>query len=181
MKPKAIVFISARSGSKRLPNKNIRPFGGDPFLVYTVRTAIDSSVFDAVICVSDSELYADVARHYGAEVPFLRSADISGDKSPDIEWVIWVLSSLKQQGREYEVFSILRPTNPFRLRETTRRAWELFAKIPALIHYARSTLAQQSVRCLTRDLRPGRQPRDRLVTSSARIGQYRRRSHHSFC
>ena len=128
MKPKAIAFIPARSGSKRLPNKNIRPLGGHPLLAYTVRAAIDSGVFDAVICVSDSELYADVARHYGAEVPFLRSAEISDDKSPDIEWVIWVLNSLKQQGREYEVFSILRPTNPFRLPETIRRAWELFSQ-----------------------------------------------------
>ena len=128
MKPKAIAFIPARSGSKRLPNKNIRPLGGHPLLAYTVRAAIDSGVFDAVICVSDSELYADVARHYGAEVPFLRSAEISDDKSPDIEWVIWVLNSLKQHGREYEVFSILRPTNPFRLPETIRRAWELFSQ-----------------------------------------------------
>ena len=128
MKPKAIAFIPARSGSKRLPNKNIRPLGGHPLLAYTVRAAIDSGVFDAAICVSDSELYADVARHYGAEVPFLRSAEISDDKSPDIEWVIWVLNSLKQHGREYEVFSILRPTNPFRLPETIRRAWELFSQ-----------------------------------------------------
>ena len=128
MKPKAIAFIPARSGSKRLPNKNIRPLGGHPLLAYTARAAIDSGVFDAVICVSDSELYADVARHYGAEVPFLRSAEISDDKSPDIEWVIWVLNSLKQHGREYEVFSILRPTNPFRLPETIRRAWELFSQ-----------------------------------------------------
>lgn len=130
MKPKAVAFIPARSGSKRVPNKNIKPLGGHPMLAYTVRAAIDSGVFDAVICATDSELYANVACHYGAEVPFLRSAEISGDKSPDIEWVVWMLNSLKQQGRDYEIFSILRPTSPFRLPETIRRAWQLFSQDP---------------------------------------------------
>lgn len=126
MKPNTVAFIPARSGSKRVPNKNIKPLGGHPMLAYTVRAAIDSGVFDAVICATDSEAYADVARHYGAEVPFLRSGEISGDKSPDIEWVVWMLNTLKQQGREFEIFSILRPTSPFRLPETIRRAWDTF-------------------------------------------------------
>lgn len=99
-------------------------------LAYTVRAAIDSGVFDAVICATDSALYADVATHYGAEVPFLRSFDISGDKSPDVEWVIWMLSQLKARGRNYEVFSILRPTSPFRQPETIQRAWQNFIADP---------------------------------------------------
>ena len=131
MNPKAIAFIPARSGSKRVPNKNIRPIGGHPMLAYTVRAAIDSGVFDAVVCATDSPLYADVARHYGAEVPFLRSADISGDKSPDIEWVQWMLTNLKAQDRCYEIFSILRPTSPFRLPNTIQRAWTAFIAAPA--------------------------------------------------
>jgi N-acylneuraminate cytidylyltransferase len=131
MKPKVVALIPARSGSKRVPNKNIKTLGGHPMLAYTVRAAIDSGIFDTVICATDSELYADVARHYGAEVPFLRSAEISRDKSPDIEWVVWMLNSLKQQKRDYEVFSILRPTSPFRLPETIRRAWTLFIQDPS--------------------------------------------------
>ena len=99
-------------------------------LAYTVRAAVDSGVFDTVICATDSPLYADVARHYGAEVPFLRSAEISGDKSPDIEWVVWMLNTLKAQGRDYEIFSILRPTSPFRLPQTIRRAWDAFTSDP---------------------------------------------------
>lgn len=130
MKPRAVAFIPARSGSKRVKNKNIRPLGGHPMLAYTVRAAIDSGVFDAVICATDSEQYADVARHYGAEVPFLRSAEISGDKSPDIEWVVWMLNSLKEAGREFDIFSILRPTSPFRQPETIRRAWSMFIEDP---------------------------------------------------
>lgn len=130
MKPRAVAFIPARSGSKRLANKNIRPLGGHPMLAYSVCAAIDSGVFDSVICATDSELYADVARHYGAEVPFLRAAEISGDKSPDIEWVVWMLNKLRESGREFEIFSILRPTSPFRLPETIRRAWSLFTEDP---------------------------------------------------
>ena len=126
MKPKAVAFIPARSGSKRVPNKNIRRLAGHPMLAYTVRAAIDSGMFDAVICATDSQLYAAVARYYGAEVPFLRTSEISGDKSPDIEWVVWMLEQLKGQGREYEIFSILRPTSPFRLPSTIQRAWRSF-------------------------------------------------------
>jgi N-acylneuraminate cytidylyltransferase len=130
VKPKSVAFIPARSGSKRVPNKNIKPLAGHPMLAYTVRAAIDSGVFDAVICATDSQHYADVANHYGAEVPFLRSSEISGDKSPDIEWVVWMLRQLKAQGREYEVFSILRPTSPFRLPSTIQRAWQSFSEDP---------------------------------------------------
>jgi N-acylneuraminate cytidylyltransferase len=127
---RAVAFIPARSGSKRVPDKNIRPLGGHPLLAYTVRAAIDSGVFDAVICATDSELYAEVARHYGAEVPWLRSAEISGDRSPDIEWVVWMLRKLQDAGRDFDVFSILRPTSPFRQPETIRRAWAAFVSDP---------------------------------------------------
>ncbi len=123
---KSVALIPARSGSKRVPNKNILPLAGHPLLGYTVCAAFDSGVFDSVICTTDSEQYAEVARHYGAEVPFLRSAEISGDKSPDIEWVNWILSTLRAYGRDFEIFSILRPTSPFRMPETIRRAWAEF-------------------------------------------------------
>ena len=99
-------------------------------LAYTVRAAIDSKIFDAVICATDSPLYGEVAAHYGAEVPFLRSPEISGDKSPDIEWVVWMLKQLQVQGRDFQVFSILRPTSPFRLTETIQRAWNAFIEDP---------------------------------------------------
>jgi len=130
MNAKKVAFIPARSGSKRVPNKNIKSLAGHPMLAYTVRAAIESGVYDAVICATDSLLYADVARHYGAEVPLLRSSEISEDKSPDIEWVVWMLLQLKALGRDYEIYSILRPTSPFRLSSTIRRAWQSFCDDP---------------------------------------------------
>lgn len=126
MKPKSIAFIPARSGSKRVPNKNIKLLSNHPMLAYSIRAAIDSNIFDAVICATDSMLYSDIAKYYGAEVPFLRSQDISGDYSPDIDWVYWMLKELKLMNREYDIFSILRPTNPFRLPKTICRAWDTF-------------------------------------------------------
>jgi CMP-N,N'-diacetyllegionaminic acid synthase len=125
---KSIAFIPARAGSKRIPNKNIMILRGHPILSYSIQAAIESGVFDAVVCATDSPLYANIARHYGAEVPFLRAADISGDESPDIEWVVWMLTELGKYGRDYDVFSILRPTSPFRLPETIRRAWKTFVE-----------------------------------------------------
>ncbi len=130
MKHKSVAFIPARSGSKRIPDKNIKLLNGHPMLAYSIRAAIDSGIFDSVICATDNELYAEIAKHYGAEVPFLRPSDISGDKSPDIDWVLWALNNLKEHGRVYDIFSILRPTSPFRLPETIRRAWDAFIKDP---------------------------------------------------
>ncbi len=123
-----MAFIPARSGSKRVPHKNITPLCGHPMIAYSIRAAIDSGIFNSVVCVTDSSSYADIARYYGAEVPFLRPVEISGDKSPDIEWVTWMLQELNLQGRNFDVFSILRPTNPFRLAETIQRAWRVFQK-----------------------------------------------------
>ena len=126
MKYKKVAFIPARSGSKRVLDKNIRILEGHPLLAYSITSAIQSKIFDAVICATDSEQYAKIAKYYGAEVPCLRSTDISGDKSPDIDWVQWILKELAKHGRKYEVFSILRPTSPFRMPQTIQRAWNIF-------------------------------------------------------
>ena len=126
-KQKTIVaMIPALSGSKRVPDKNIRLLAGHPLIAYSLASALQSKIFKKVIVSTDSELYADIARHYGAEVPFFRPAKIAGDTSPDIEWVEYTLSQLRNNGQGYDCFSILRPTSPFRLPETIRRAWQEF-------------------------------------------------------
>ena len=124
--PSIVALIPARAGSKRLFDKNIRPLAGHPLIAYTISAALQSEVFSAVLVSTDSQLYADMARYYGAEVPYLRPAEIAGDLSPDIEWVEYALNRLQQDGQEYDCFSILRPTSPFRLPETIQRAWRAF-------------------------------------------------------
>ena len=99
MSPSAVAFIPARLGSKRVPGKNIRPLAGHPMLAYSIAPAIDSGVFSSVIVSTDSEEIAAIARHYGAEVPFLRPAAFAGDTSPDIEWLEHALTELRAGGR----------------------------------------------------------------------------------
>ena len=122
-----VALIPARAGSKRVPDKNIRPLAGHPLIAYTIAAAIHSGVFSDVIVSTDSEHYAEIAKHYGAHVPFLRPAKFAGDQSPDIEWVAFTLGRLQEADRKYDCFSILRPTSPFRLPETIQRAWQDFS------------------------------------------------------
>lgn len=124
--PTAIALIPARAGSKRVPRKNIRPLGDHPLIAYTIASAQQSGVFQRVLVSTDSDEIATIARHYGAEVPFLRPPELAGDLSPDIEWVEYTLKSLRSQGKTFDCFSILRPTSPFRRAETIRRAWQQF-------------------------------------------------------
>jgi N-acylneuraminate cytidylyltransferase len=121
-----VALIPARSGSKRVPDKNIRPLAGHPLIAYSIAAALQSKIFKTVIVSTDSERYMDIAGHYGAGVPFLRPVEIAGDTSPDIEWVAYTLERLRKDGREFDCFSILRPTSPFRLPETILRAWKEF-------------------------------------------------------
>ena len=95
-------------------------------IAYTIGAALESRVFDAVIVSTDSEEIAAVARHYGAEVPFLRPAVFATDTSPDIEWLEHALEELRARGRTWDCFSLLRPTSPFRTADTIRRAWMRF-------------------------------------------------------
>jgi N-acylneuraminate cytidylyltransferase len=123
-----IALIPARSGSKRVSHKNIALLAGHPLLAYTICAARASGIFERVMVSTDSEAYADVAKHYGAEIPFLRPAEFAGDTSPDIEWVQHALRFFANQGRGYDAFALLRPTSPCRKPETIRRAWDQFRR-----------------------------------------------------
>jgi len=96
----------------------------------SIASAIDAGVFGAVIVSTDDPVIADVARHYGAEVPFLRPKELAGSASPDIEWVDYTLRRLRDAEQIFDGFAILRPTSPFRTAATIQRAWDLFRKDP---------------------------------------------------
>jgi N-acylneuraminate cytidylyltransferase len=124
--PTVVALLPARAGSKRVALKNIKVLGDHPLLAYTIASARASGVFQSVVVSRDSPDIAEVARHYGAEVPFLRPTEFAGERSPDIEWLEHALSRLRDEGRAFDCFSILRPTSPFRRPETIRRAWSEF-------------------------------------------------------
>lgn len=113
-------LIPARAGSKRLAGKNVRELAGHPLLAYSIASSLDAGVFARVVVSTESEEIAAIARRYGAEVPFLRPAELAADTSPDIEWVRHALANL---GDGSACFAILRPTSPFRTAATIRRAW----------------------------------------------------------
>ena len=116
--PTVVALIPARSGSERVPGKNVRPLAGHPLLAYAIETALESGVFARVCVSTDSEAIADIARWYGAEVPFLRPEEYATATSPDIEWLTYTLENLPEG---YDLFALVRATNPFRGSDAVRR------------------------------------------------------------
>lgn len=122
-----IGLIPARAGSQRVPSKNILPLNGHPLIAYSIASALESGIYDKILVSTDSELIRKIAVHYGADAPFLRPAEYATSVSPDIEWIRHALGAV---GGEYRIFSILRPTSPFRTAETIRKAWARFISNP---------------------------------------------------
>jgi CMP-N,N'-diacetyllegionaminic acid synthase len=116
--PSVVALIPARSGSERVPGKNVRRLARHPLLAYAVATARQAGIFDRVVCSTDSTEIAEVARRYGAEVPFLRPSEYATSTSPDIEWITDTLDRLDAR---YDLFAIVRATNPFRGPDAFRR------------------------------------------------------------
>ena len=127
MTPTAIALIGARAGSERVPGKNVRRLAGHPLLAYAIETARQAEVFDRIVVSTDSERIAQVARWYGADVPFLRPAEYATATSPDIEWIAWTLPRLEEH---YDLFAIVRATNPFRGPDVIRRGLEQLLATP---------------------------------------------------
>lgn len=113
---KIVAFIFARGGSKGLPGKNIRPFGGKPLIGWSIEHALAVKWIERVIVSTDSDEIAAVARQYGAEVPFIRPAELARDDSP--EWLAWrhALNYLRETtGAFPEVMVSVPTTAPLRL------------------------------------------------------------------
>ena len=125
--PSAVALIGARAGSERVPGKNVRRLAGHPLLAYAIETARRSGVVDRIVVSTDSEAIAKVARWYGADVPFLRPDEYATSTSPDIEWIAWTLPQLEVR---YDLFAIVRATNPFRGPDVIRRGLEQLLATP---------------------------------------------------
>lgn len=109
-----LALIGARSGSKGVPHKNVKLLGGKPLIGWIVEAARNAKTVDRVIVSTDSEEYAKVARRFGAETPFLRPKEISGDTASDLEYILHALEWLDtHEGYRPEVVVRLIPTVPF--------------------------------------------------------------------
>lgn len=109
---RVLCIVPARSGSKGLPGKNIRLLGGKPLLAWPVAAARASRYVDRVIVSTDNVEFAKIAVEYGAEVPFLRPAELAADDSPSSAAVLHVLDALAKEGDIYDYFVLLEPTSP---------------------------------------------------------------------
>lgn len=125
MKKKIIALIPARSGSKRVKNKNIKSFFGHPLIAYSINLAKSSKLFDRVIVSTDSNKYAKIAKNYGAEVPFLRPKKLSSSKSVDYDWIRFTLDNLEISKLNYDYYCLIRPTSPFRSINMLEKAAKL--------------------------------------------------------
>ncbi len=110
-----VAVIPARSGSKSVADKNIKLLGGHPLIAYSITAAKLASGIDRIIVSTDSIEYASIASEYGAEVPFLRPPEISGDNSTDYEWIKHALDWMKNEEDFVPKYLVhLRPTTPLR-------------------------------------------------------------------
>lgn len=123
---KNIAIIPARSGSKGLKDKNIKLMNGEPLLSYTITAAKESGVFDEIMVSTDSKKYADIAVQYGANVPFLRSAENSSDTAGSWDMVLEVLNNYKEVGRNFDTVCLLQPTSPLRIANDISDAYKDF-------------------------------------------------------
>lgn len=122
---KIVAVIPARSGSKSVVHKNIRVIDGKPMLAHSIEHAKASKYINRIIVSTDSEEYAEIARRFGAETPFIRPEEISRDESLDIEVFEHLLEFLKGEGYEPDILVQLRPTYPYRNVEDIDRMIEM--------------------------------------------------------
>ena len=128
MGSKRIAIITARGGSKRIPKKNIKEFCGKPIIAYSIEAALESEMFDEVMVSTDSEEIAEVAKKYGASVPFMRSEKTSDDYATTNDVLREVITEYRKLGKEFDIVVCIYPTAPFVTADKLKRAVELMDK-----------------------------------------------------
>lgn len=118
--PSVLWLILARSGSKGVPNKNIRPLGGVPLLAWRIHNALPLK--GEVWLSTDSDRYAAIGKKYGAQVPFLRPAELSGDTATSVDACLHAMHYAESIGKKFDMLCLLQPTSPFVRTESLQKA-----------------------------------------------------------
>lgn len=126
--PMNIAIIPARGGSKRIPRKNIRSFLGKPIMAYSIEAAIKAKIFDKVMVSTDDVETSQIAKAYGADVPFLRSKKNSDDKASLVDVILEVLQKYKKIKQEYNIICCFLPTAPFVTHKLLQESLQLLLK-----------------------------------------------------
>lgn len=122
---KALAIITARGGSKRIPRKNIKEFCNKPIIAYSIEAALQSGCFSTVMCSTDDEEIAAIAKQYGAEVPFYRSPETSNDYATTADVLKEVIAEYEKRGITFDYFCCLYPTAPFVSPEKIRYGYDM--------------------------------------------------------
>ncbi|TBV82715.1 MAG: pseudaminic acid cytidylyltransferase [Desulfobulbaceae bacterium] len=110
---KVIAVIPARGGSKRITHKNIKSFCGKPIIVHSIEAAKDAGIFDRIIVSTDSKEIASIAKEFGAEVPFIRPAELADDFVGTDAVILHALKQLTEDGEEIDYICCIYATAPF--------------------------------------------------------------------
>ncbi len=122
---KVLAIIPARSGSKRIKNKNIKYFFGKPFIYYAISAAKKARIFDNIIVSTDTKKISNIAKKYGAEVPFLRSKKLSNDKADTISVVKNCILNLEKKKKFFKYTCCIYPANPFLKTKNIKKAFKI--------------------------------------------------------
>lgn len=124
----AIAIITARGGSKRIPRKNIKNFNGKPIIAYSIEAAINSGIFDKIMVSTDDDEIANIAKFYGAKVPFMRSKETSNDYASTADVLYEVMCEYNKLGYNFDKMCCIYPTAPFVTPEKLRKGYSLLAE-----------------------------------------------------
>lgn len=124
---KVLWVITARSGSKGIPDKNIKPLGGLPLMAYRIKAALKVANSEDIIVSTDSAAYGEIARSYQASVPYLRAASLAGDLAKSDDVIMEAIQWAESAGREYQAVALLQPTSPFVKASHLREAVKMLA------------------------------------------------------
>lgn len=119
---KRLAIITARGGSKRIPRKNIKPFLGKSILAYSIEAAVACGLFDEVMVSTEDEEIAEIAKRYGAKVPFYRSEKTAGDFATTNDVLLEVIEEYEKRGQFFDVACCIYPTAPFVTAEKIKDA-----------------------------------------------------------
>jgi len=122
---KILAIIPARGGSERIPRKNIKTFAGKPILAHSIDAAVNSDVFSEVMISTDDHEIAEVAKKFGAKIPFIRSKKNAGDFSTTSDVLFEVFEQYKIRGKEFDYACCIYPTAPFLTGERLKEAFDV--------------------------------------------------------
>lgn len=148
---KNLAIIPARGGSKRIPRKNVKDFLGKPIIAYSIEAALKSGLFDEVMVSTDDEEIAEIAKQYGAKVPFMRSAEAANDYASTADVLNEVIANYKSIGLEFDNFCCIYATAPLISSKNIVSAFQLLQESEFTVVYPVVEFSYPIWRCLDVD------------------------------